>query len=274
MSSVARLRKSFLYEEVDHVARVTFDRPDTLNSLTFEVYAELRDTFAALNRNDDVRAVIITGQGRGFCSGGDVEEIIGQLLSRRGKGLTEFTRMTGELTRNICELRKPVIAALNGVTAGAGAVIALASDFRIAAEGIKLAFLFTRVGLTGADMGVTWLLPRIIGSARALEILYLGEPITADRAEQIGLVNRVVKREDLERESMALARKLAAGPSFAMGMTKVQLYNEWNMALPAAIESEAQAQAICMLTEEFEEGYRAFKEKRPPQFHVDGAGKS
>ncbi|HEY7680078.1 MAG TPA: enoyl-CoA hydratase-related protein, partial [Terriglobia bacterium] len=208
MSSVARLRKSFLYEEVDHVARVTFDRPDTLNSLTFEVYAELRDTFAALNRNDDVRAVIITGQGRGFCSGGDVEEIIGQLLSRRGKGLTEFTRMTGELTRNICELRKPVIAALNGVTAGAGAVIALASDFRIAAEGIKLAFLFTRVGLTGADMGVTWLLPRIIGSARALEILYLGEPITADRAEQIGLVNRVVKREDLERESMALARKL------------------------------------------------------------------
>jgi enoyl-CoA hydratase/carnithine racemase len=274
MSSVARLRKSFLYEEVDHVARVTFDRPDTLNSLTFEVYAELRDTFAALNRNDDVRAVIITGQGRGFCSGGDVEEIIGQLLSRRGKGLAEFTRMTGELTRNICELRKPVIAALNGVTAGAGAVIALASDFRIAAEGIKLAFLFTRVGLTGADMGVTWLLPRIIGSARALEILYLGEPITADRAEQIGLVNRVVKREDLERESMALARKLAAGPSFAMGMTKVQLYNEWNMALPAAIESEAQAQAICMLTEEFEEGYRAFKEKRPPQFHVDGAGKS
>lgn len=275
MPQTATERKSFLYEEVDHIARITFDRPETLNSLTLEVYAELRDTIAVLNHNDDIRAVIITGQGRGFCSGGDVEEIIGQLLSWRGKGLTEFTRMTGELTRNICELRKPVIAALNGVTAGAGAVIALASDFRIAAEGIKLAFLFTKVGLTGADMGVSWLLPRIVGTARALEILYLGEPITAERAEQIGLVNRVVKREDLARESLALARKLAAGPSFAMGMTKVQIYNEWNMALPAAIESEAQAQAICMLTEEFEEGYRAFKEKRPPQFHADGArGKS
>jgi len=267
MPQTATEHKTFLYEETDHIARITFDRPDTLNSLTFEVYAELRDTFAALNHNDNVRSVIITGQGRGFCAGGDVEEIFGQLLSRRGKGLTEFTRMTGELTRNICELRKPVIAALNGVTAGAGAVIALASDFRIAAEGIKLAFLFTKVGLTGADMGVTWLLPRIVGTARALEILYLGEPITSERAEQIGLVNRVVKAGELERESLALARKLATGPSFAMGMTKVQVYNEWNMSLQAAIESEAQAQAICMLTEEFEEGYRAFKQKRAPQFH-------
>jgi enoyl-CoA hydratase/carnithine racemase len=257
---------NFLYEEIDGVARITFNRPETLNSLTFEVYAALRDKFAELNRNDKVRAVIITGQGRGFCSGGDVEEIIGQLLARKGKGMTEFARMTGDLTRNICELRKPVIAALNGVTAGAGAAIALASDFRIAAEGIKIAFLFSRVGLTGADMGVAFLLPRIIGTARALELLYLGQPITAERAEQIGLVTRVVKADELESESMALARKLAAGPTFAMGMTKVQVYNEWNMSLPAAIEAEAQAQAICMLTKEFEEGYRAFKEKRPPKF--------
>ncbi len=256
----------FLYEEIDHVARITFNRPDTLNSLTFEVYAELRDTFAALNGQDSVRAVVLTGQGRGFCSGGDVDAIIGQLLKRRGKGMTEFARMTGELTRNICELRKPVIAALNGVTAGAGAAIALASDFRLAAEGIKIAFLFTKVGLTGADMGVAYLLPRIVGTARALELLYLGEPITAERAEQIGLVHRVVKAAELEHEAMALARKLAAGPAFAMGMTKVQVYNEWTMALPAALEAEAQAQALCMLTEEFEEGYRAFKEKRRPQF--------
>lgn len=267
MRTATQEHAHFLYEEMEGIARITFNRPNTLNSLTFEVYAELRDTFADLNREDRVRAVIITGQGRGFCSGGDVEEIIAHLLKRKGKGMTEFTRMTGELTRNICELRKPVIAALNGVTAGAGAAIALASDFRIAAEGIKLAFLFNRVGLAGADMGVAYLLPRIVGTARAMELLYLGEPITAERAEQIGLVNKVVKAADLENESLALARKLASGPTFAIGMTKVQIYNEWTMALPAAIEAEAQAQAICMLTEDFEEGYRAFQEKRAPQFH-------
>ncbi len=266
MQSTAIETKNFNYTEVDNIARITFTRPETLNSLTFDVYAELRDTFAALQRNDNVRCVIITGTGRGFCSGGDVEEIIGQLLSRRGKGMTEFARMTGDLTRNICELRKPVIAALNGITAGAGAAIALASDFRIAAEGIKIAFLFTKVGLTGADMGVAYLLPRIVGTARALELLYLGQPITAERAEQIGLVTKVVKASELENEAMDLARKLAAGPTFAMGMTKVQVYNEWTMALPAAIEAEAQAQTICMLTDEFAEGYRAFKEKRPPNF--------
>ena len=266
MQTTTTAHTHFLYEEIGNVARITLNRPEFLNALTFDVYAELRDTFAALQRHDNIRAVVITGKGRGFCSGGDVEAIIGQLLKRRGKGMTEFARMTGELTRNICELRKPVVAALNGVTAGAGAAIALASDFRIAAEGIKIAFLFTKVGLTGADMGVAYLLPRIVGTARALELLYLGEPIKADRAEQIGLVNRVVKAEDLEGEAMALAQKLAAGPIFSMGMTKVMVYNEWTMALPAAIEAEAQAQAICMLTEEFEEGYRAFKEKRPPQF--------
>ena len=258
--------KHFNYEEVGNVAKITLNRPEALNALTFEVYGELRDLFFALQRNDKVRAVVITGTGKGFCSGGDVEEIIGQLLSRRGKGMTEFARMTGDLTRHICELRKPVIAALNGVTAGAGAAIALASDFRIAAEGIKIAFLFTKVGLTGADMGVAYLLPRIVGTARALELLYLGQPITAERAEQIGLVNKIVKREELENEAMELAKKLAAGPTFAMGMTKVMVYNEWTMALPAAIEAEAQAQTICMLTDEFAEGYRAFKEKRPPNF--------
>ena len=257
----------FLYEEIGSVARIIFNRPETLNSLTFEVYAELRDTFADLNRRPDIRSVVITGQGRGFCSGGDVEAIIAQLLERRGEGMTEFTRMTGELTRNICELRKPVVAALNGVTAGAGAAIALACDFRLAAEGVKIAFLFNKVGLAGADMGVAYLLPRIVGTARAMEMLCLGEPILAERAEQIGLVNRVVKAEQLQSEALVLAQKLAAGPTFALGMTKVQLYNEWTMALPAAIEAEAQAQALCMLTEDFAEGYRAFKEKRQPQFH-------
>ena len=267
MQQTATKPANFLYEELDGVARITFNRPDRLNSLTFEIYAELRDTFVALNRQDQIRAVILSGEGRGFCSGGDVEEIIGRLLSRGAEGMVEFTRMTGELTRNICELRKPVIAALNGVTAGAGAAIALASDFRLAAEGVKIHFLFNRVGLAGADMGVGWLLPRLVGTARALEMLYLGEPVTAAKAEQIGLVNKVVKPEALQSEALALARKLAAGPTFALGMTKVQLYNEWNQALPAAIEAEAQAQALCMLTADFQEGYRAFKEKRAPHFH-------
>ncbi|MCZ6492381.1 MAG: enoyl-CoA hydratase family protein [Acidobacteria bacterium] len=267
MQQTTTQHETFLYEEIGPVARITLNRPDTLNALTFEVYAELRDTFRDLNRRENVRAVVITGQGRGFCSGGDVEAIIGQLLKRRGEGMTEFARMTGELTRNICELRKPVVAALNGVTAGAGAAIALASDFRIAAENVKIAFLFTKVGLTGADMGVAYLLPRIVGTARAMELLYLGEPIRAERAEQIGLVTRVVKAEELERESMALAQKLAAGPTFSIGMTKVQIYNEWTMSLPAAIEAEAQAQALCMLTDNFDEGYKAFKERRAPQFH-------
>jgi len=259
--------KNFLYEEADGIAQITLNRPDTLNSLTFEVYAELRDTFTALNRRDSVRAVIITGQGRGFCSGGDVEAIIAHLLARRGEGMTEFTRMTGELTSNICNLRKPVIAALNGITAGAGAAIALASDFRIAAEGVKMAFLFNKVGLAGADMGVAWLLPRIVGTARAMELLYLGEPIKADRAEQIGLVHKVVPPDQLHSEAMALARKLADGPTFAIGMTKVQIYAEWNLSFPAAVEAEAQAQALCMLTDDFTEGYNAFKERRQPQFH-------
>lgn len=267
MASEAKQHTHFLYEEIGPVARITFNRPETLNSLTFEVYAELRDTFAWLNRQPEVRAVIVTGQGRGFCSGGDVEAIIAQLLARKGEGMTEFTRMTGELTRNICELRKPVVAALNGITAGAGAVIALACDFRLAAEGVKIAFLFNKVGLAGADMGAAYLLPRIVGTARALEMLYLGEPVTAEQAAQIGLVSRVVKPEALQSEALALAQKLAAGPTFALGMTKVQVYSEWNMSLPAAIEAEAQAQAICMLTDDFTEGYRAFKEKRQPQFH-------
>jgi len=267
MPALTKGHDNFLYEEIDNVARITLNRPDRLNALTFEVYAELRDTFAELNHNPDVRAVLITGQGRGFCAGGDVEEIIGVLLKRGAKSVMEFARMTGALTRNICELRKPVIAALNGVTAGAGAAIALASDFRIAAEGIKLAFLFNQVGLAGADMGVAWLLPRILGMARAMEILYLGGTITAERALEIGLVNRVVKRENLESEAMALAQSLADGPTFAIGMTKALIYNEWNMSLQSAIEAEAEAQAICMLTEDFEEGYRAFKEKRLPQFH-------
>ena len=254
--------KSFRYQEDAGVATITLDRPERLNALTFEVYAELRDLFHTLRSHDPVRAVIVTGEGRGFCSGGDVEAIIGELLARDMTALLAFTRMTGALIAHMRALPKPVIAALNGVAAGAGAVIALASDFRIAVPSASIAFLFTRVGLAGADMGAAYLLPRVVGLARATELLMLGERIPAEDALRMGLVNKVVAPETLIDEARALAARLATGPSFALGMTKTLLNQELDIDFAAAIEAEAQGQAICMQTPSFREAYEAFKARQ------------
>jgi enoyl-CoA hydratase/carnithine racemase len=260
--------KSFLYtvDAASAVATITLNRPERLNALTFEVYTELRDTFRALDTAPGVRAVIITGTGRAFCTGGDVEDIIGALFSRDAAGLLEFTRLTGDLILSIRQCRRPVVAALNGPVAGAGAVIAAASDIRIAAESAKIAFLFSRVGLTGADMGAAWLLPRIVGLAHASELLMLGDFITAERAAQIGLYNRVVPGERLMAEATDVAAKLARGPSVALGVTKQALNQEAAMDLVSAIEWEAQAQATCMQNPNFREAYEAFRAKREPKF--------
>lgn len=258
--------QSFLYEERGSIALITLNRADRLNSLTFEVYRELTDTLAALRSRDEVRAVIITGRGRGFCSGGDVEDIIGELFKRDMNGLLEFTRMTCELIRNIRALQKPVIASLNGTVAGAGAVIALACDLRIAAQTAKIAFLFVKVGLAGADMGAAFLLPRIVGLSKATEMLYTGDFISAEEAGRIGLYNRVVAADELEAETIRWAEKLAAGPAFALGMTKAALNRELDMSLEMALEAESAAQAICMLNPDFREAYQAFTEKRSPEF--------
>jgi enoyl-CoA hydratase/carnithine racemase len=259
--------QSFSYEERGPVARITFTRPERLNSLTFEVYRELTETFAALERRAAVRVVVITGRGRGFCSGGDVSEIIGELFNRDVMGLRDFTRMTCDLIRKMRGLRKPIIASLNGTVAGAGAVIALACDLRIAAETAKIAFLFVKVGLAGADMGAAFLLPKIVGLGRATEMLYSGDFISAEEAHRSGLYNRVVKAEELEAETALWAERLAAGPVFALGMTKESLNRELNMSLEAALEAEAEAQAICMLNPDFREAFDAFVEKRAPVFN-------
>jgi len=259
--------KSFRYElGGDGIATITLDRPDTLNSLTFEVYAELRDCLRALEGDSGVKAVIITGAGRGFCSGGSVHEIIGPLFEMTPAERLVFTRMTGALIGAIRQLRKPVVAAINGVAAGAGAVVALACDFRVMSEKAKIAFLFVKVGLAGADMGAAWLLPQIVGLARATEILMLGEPILAADAHKIGLTNSVVAPEAVLPTARALAEKLARGPRFALGMTKEMLNREPGMSLEAALEAEAQAQQICMATRDFREAYEAFVAKREPKF--------
>jgi enoyl-CoA hydratase/carnithine racemase len=260
--------RSFLYtvDPASAVATITLDRPERLNAITFAVYTELRDTFRALDTEPGVRAVIITGTGRAFCSGGDVEDIIGALFARDAAGLLEFTRLTGDLILSIRQCRRPVLAALNGTVAGAGAVIAAASDIRIAAESAKIAFLFSRVGLTGADMGAAWLLPRIVGLAHASELLMLGDFISAERAAQIGLYNRVVPGERLMAEATEVATRLARGPSVALGVTKQALNQEAAMDLVAAVEWEAQAQAACMQNPNFREAYEAFRAKREPTF--------
>jgi enoyl-CoA hydratase/carnithine racemase len=260
--------KSFLYsvDAATAVATITLNRPERLNALTFEVYTELRDTFRALDTEPGVRAVIITGAGRAFCTGGDVEDIIGSLFSRDPAGLLDFTRLTGDLILSIRQCHRPVVAALNGPVAGAGAVIAAASDIRIAAESAKIAFLFSRVGLTGADMGAAWLLPRIVGMAHASEILMLGDFLTAERAAAIGLYNRVVPGDRLMAEATEVAVRLARGPSVALGITKEALNEEAAMDLVSAIEWEAQAQAACMQNPNFREAYEAFRAKREPKF--------
>ena len=260
--------KSFLYsvEPATSVATITLSRPERLNALTFEVYTELRDTFRALDAEPGVRAVSITGAGRAFCTGGDVEDIIGALFSRDADGLLQFTRLTGDLILSIRQCRRPVVAALNGPVAGAGAVIAAASDIRIAAESAKIAFLFSRVGLTGADMGAAWLLPRIVGMAHASEVLMLGDFLTAERAAQIGLYNRVVPGDRLMAEAAEVATRLARGPSESLGITKQALNEEASMDLVAAIEWEARVQARCMQHPNFREAYEAFRAKREPRF--------
>jgi enoyl-CoA hydratase/carnithine racemase len=259
--------KSFLYEVRDEgVAWITLNRPERLNALTFEVYRELTDAFAALQDERAVRAVVITGAGRAFCSGGDVRDIIADLQTLDIEGHLEFTRLTCELIRNMRNLRKPVVASLNGAAAGAGAVIALAADLRIAAEEARIAFLFVRVGLSGADMGAAFLLPRYVGLAKATELLYTGDFVSAREAERIGLYNRVVAGAELEAETRALALRLARGPSFALGMTKEMLNREMHVDLDTALEWEAQAQSVCMRHPDFREAHEAFNTKREPVF--------
>ena len=260
--------KSFLYEHdtKSSVATITLNRPERLNALTFEVYAELRDTFRALDTESGVRAIVITGKGRAFCTGGDVNDIIGPLFERDHDGLLEFTRMTCDLILAIRECRRPVIAALNGTTAGAGAVIASACDVRIASESAKIAFLFTKVGLCGADMGIAWLLPRIIGFGRATELLMTGEFTDAVTALRIGLYNRVVPVDEVLGEARKLAEKLARGPSYALGVTKQSLNQEASLDLASALQAEAEAQAVCMENPNFREAYEAFTAKREAEF--------
>src|SRR5579859_516837 len=256
----------FLYEVSDGIATLTFNRPDVMNALTFEVYAQLRDLFAALRTDDAVKAVVLTGAGDNFCSGGDVHAIIGELLKRDMKGHLEFTRMTGAVVQNMRLLDKPIIAALNGMTAGAGAVIALASDLRIASEKARFAFLFSKVGLTGADMGAGYLLPRIVGLGRAFELLLLGDTIDANNGERYGLVNRVVPHAALMDSAQQWARRLAQGPTLAISMTKHMLNHELSMDLASAIEAEAQAQALMLMGDDHRRFYEAFKTKEKPTF--------
>ena len=256
----------FLYAVDDGVATLTFNRPEVMNALTFEVYAQLRDLFEALRHDQEVGAIVLTGAGDNFCSGGDVHEIIGELLKRDMKGHLEFTRMTGAVVQNMRLLDKPIIAALNGMTAGAGAVIALAADLRIASEKARFAFLFTKVGLTGADMGAGYLLPRVVGLGRASELLMLGDTIDAATAERYGLVNRVVAHGDLLPSSNAWARRLAEGPTFAISMTKHMINHELSMGLVSAIEAEAQAQALMLMGDDHRSFYEAFKAKERPKF--------
>jgi enoyl-CoA hydratase/carnithine racemase len=256
----------FRYEVQDGVATITFDRPEVLNALTFEVYAQFRDLLAALRADDTVKVLLLTGAGQGFCSGGDVHQIIGELLKRDMKGHLDFTRMTGAVVANMRLLDKPIIAALNGTTAGAGAVIALAADLRLASERAKIAFLFSRVGLTGADMGAAYLLPRVVGQGRALELLLLGDSVDAATAERYGLVNRVVPHDELLPAAREWATRLAQGPALALSMTKRMVTNEWSMDLLGALEAEAQAQALMLMGEDHRRFYEAFLEQAKPAF--------
>ena len=257
--------KSFGLSIERGVAEITLDRPDRLNALTFEIYGELAATFAALEI-PEVRAVVITGKGRGFCSGGDVEGIIAELFERDAAGLLDFTRVTGHLIQNIVELRRPVIAAVNGVAVGAGAVIATACDLRLASDTARFGFIFPKVGLSGADMGASYLLPRIVGRGRAAELLYFGDIIDAATAKDYGLVNRVVPGDELMDLARTWADRLSRGPAFAHAMTKQMLESEHGMSIADAIEAEAQAQAICMAHPDFRSAYDANKAKQSPKF--------
>ncbi len=257
----------FLWQLDDNgVATVILNRPERKNPLTFESYAELRDTFRSLVHNNDVKAVVITGAGGNFCSGGDVHEIIGPLTKMDMQALLSFTRMTGDLVKAIRHCPQPVIGAIDGICAGAGAAIAMACDMRYGTARTRTAFLFTRVGLAGADMGACAILPRLIGQGRASELLLTGRSMSAGEGHSWGFLNALFEPDELLANSVAAARKLAGGPNFAHSITKNQLNLEWDMSLDAAIEAEAQAQAICMQTADFERAYHAFVKKEKPNF--------
>lgn len=251
------------------VAVIRLIRPERKNPLTFDSYAELRDTFRGLAYAEDVDAVVFASNGGNFSSGGDVHDIIGPLTNMNMRQLLAFTRMTGDLVKAMIGCHRPVIAAVDGVCVGAGAIVAMASDLRLASPRARTAFLFTRVGLAGCDMGACAMLPRIIGQGRAAELLYTGRIMTAEEGAAWGFFNRLVEPDVLEAEAVALAKELAAGPTFAHGITKTQLNQEWSMSLEQAIEAEAQAQAICMKTQDFERAYRAFTAKQVPDFKGD-----
>ena len=248
------------------VATITLNRPERKNPLTFESYAELRDLFGRLKYASDVHAVVLVGAGGNFCSGGDVHEIIGPLVRLKAPELLMFTRMTGDLVKAMRVCPQPIVAAIDGVCAGAGAIMAMASDLRLGTARSKTAFLFNRVGLAGCDMGACAILPRIIGQGRASELLYTGRSMSGEEGERWGFFNRLCTTETLLGDATALARDIAAGPTFANGITKTMLHQEWAMTVEQAIEAEAQAQAICMLTEDFSRAYRAFVAKSKPRF--------
>src|SRR5881628_3843470 len=258
--------KSFLCESNNGVATITLNRPERLNAITFEVYHELTDFLAKLHDEREVRVVVITGAGRAFCSGGDVRDIIGELTGRDSEGLLQFTRLTCELIRKMRALPKPIIASLNGTVAGAGACLALASDIRLAAEDANIAFIFVKVGLAGTDMGATYLLPRVVGLAKASELLMTGDFISAPEAERIGLYNRVVPRAQLEATTREFAEKLARGPALGLAKTKEMLNREMHMGFESGLEAEAVTQALCMQHPDFQEAHEAFLEKRPAKF--------
>jgi enoyl-CoA hydratase/carnithine racemase len=254
------------WQAADGVATITLDRPERKNPLTFASYAELRDLFRGLDAVADVKAVVLTGAGGNFCSGGDVHEIIGPLTKMDMGGLLDFTRMTGDLVKAMRLCRQPIVAAIDGICAGAGAILAMAADLRLGTERSRTAFLFTRVGLAGCDMGACAILPRIIGQGRAAELLFTGRSMSGAEAERNGFLNRLCAPEDVLGEAQALARDLAAGPNFAHAMTKRMLHEEWDMSIEQAIEAEAQAQAICMQTKDFRRAYEAFAAKTTPVF--------
>ncbi|HEY7874332.1 MAG TPA: enoyl-CoA hydratase family protein [Actinomycetota bacterium] len=258
--------KHFDFGVQDGVGTITFRRPERLNALTFEVYADLRDLLEQLPRRPEVRVLVVTGSGRGFCSGGDVHEIIGELLKSDSARLLDFTRMTGAVVRHMRECPIPIVAAINGIAAGAGAVIALAADFRILARSASLAFLFTKVGLAGADMGSAYLLPRLVGLSKATELLLLGDTIDAEAAASLGLSYRVVGDDELEGATAELAARLAAGPALAYASTKALITRELDLDLPGALELEAMAQALLMTSADHAEFYAAFTEGRDPKW--------
>jgi enoyl-CoA hydratase/carnithine racemase len=259
----------FKWSQEGRVGIITLNRPERKNPLTFESYAELRDFFRGLVNNKDIRAIVITGAGGNFCSGGDVHEIIGPLTKTDGAGLRQFTQMTGDLVKAMRASPQPIVAAVDGVCAGAGAILAMSSDFRLGTPRTKTAFLFTRVGLAGCDMGACAILPRIIGQGRASELLFTGRSMSADEGVAWGFYNRLTAPETLLSESVTLATEIATGPTFAHAMTKKMLHAEWDMSVDAAIDAEAEAQAVCMETQDFHRAYHAFVAKQKPKFEGD-----